>query len=56
MGSFPFNRLTSPAAMFYMIDFSTTDNWQLEGDVYRHERGYEPDGEQLEIAVPVRVI
>ena len=37
-----------------MIDFSTTDNWQLEGGVYRHERGYEPDCEQPEIAVPVR--
>ena len=39
-----------------MIDFLTVGSWQPDGDVDRHERGYEPDCEQPEIAVPVRVI
>jgi hypothetical protein len=56
MGSFPFKRRTSPAARFQMIDFSTVGSWQPDGDVGQHERDCEPDCEQPEIAVPVRVI
>ncbi len=49
-----FSRRTSPAAILQMIDFLETDNWKLEGDVDPHERGYAPDCEPPEIAVPVR--
>ncbi len=41
--------------MFQMIDSEAADNSVLEVSVDPHERGYEPDCEQPEIAVPVRV-
>ena len=46
MGSFSFNRHTSLAAMFQMIDFSSVGSWQPDGDVDRHEIDCEPDCEQ----------
>ncbi len=49
-----FNRHTLPAATFQMIEFSAADNSLPEVNVVPHERGYEPDCEQPEIAVPVR--
>ena len=55
-GVFHFSRRTSPAAKFQMIDFSATDNSLHVVNVDPHERGYEPDCEQPEIAVPDRVI
>ncbi len=54
--AFPFNRRTSPAATFQMIDFSVTDSSPLEVNVDPHETGNEPDGERLEIAAPALVI
>ncbi len=56
IGTFLFSRRTSPAARFQMIDFLATDNSLLELNADPHERGYEPDCEQPEIAVPVLVI
>jgi len=51
-----FSRRTSPAAKFQMIDFSASDNSLPEVNADPHERGDEPDCEQPEIAVSVRVI
>ncbi len=53
--TFSFNRCRSPAAMFQKIDFSVGDSSPQEVNGDPHERGYEADSEQPEIAVPVRV-
>ena len=55
-GNIPFSRRTKPAAKFQMIDSSATTNSWHEVNVDPYERGYEPDCEQSEIAVPVLVI
>ena len=49
------NRRTSPAAMYQMSVYGTSDNDGLSKDAARHEKDCELDYEWTKIAVPARV-